>query len=47
VAITIARDDGKRWLRAKAVGVLTLDRDERTSMNHTNTGLTCVGVYMC
>jgi hypothetical protein len=25
VAITIARDEGKHWLRAKAVGVLTLD----------------------
>ena len=25
MAITIARDEGKHWLRAKAVGVLTLD----------------------
>jgi hypothetical protein len=25
VAITLVRDEGKRWLRAKAVGVLTLD----------------------
>jgi hypothetical protein len=25
VAITFARDEGKRWLRAKAAGVLTLD----------------------